>query len=801
MNWRHLRYLVGIAFLAAFAFGWFVGLHARPSQAKAAAEAQPAPRPAPSPASTKPMLVQAADPHFKDKITPFLATYCNGCHNATKAAGGLTLDAFQSEAHARRDRRTWESVQQAILTGEMPPRKKPQPSETEKAMFLAWTERLLAVDCGSPKDPGRVTLRRLNRAEYNNTIRDLCGVDFHPADDFPTDDVGYGFDNIGDVLSLQPILLEKYLAAADKILDQALVGAKLTPSKVQPFRTQPIQTTPRTAKVGIQGGGGKITFTTEGVAYLPKFNFPNDADYIIKLQAWGTKVGDSFPKVKLQIAEKDLQTFTIDAPESKPGTFEWRGKLPAAEVRVGYAFTNPYSDKASKSFRSFGVLKFEIEGPLNPQVSATAPVRKILTAFPKTEGEKVAAARKVLAEFAPKAFRRPVTPEEVARLVKLFEISSQQGDAYEDAIRLPLKAILASPHFLFRVEDDPKDPKAVRLIDEHELASRLSYFLWSTMPDAELFGLADRGQLRKPGVLEAQVRRMLKDPKSHALTENFAGQWLQLRSLRTLTPDKGYFPNWSEPIRVALIREAELFFENIVREDRSILEFLDADYSFLNEALGRYYGIANVSGSDFRKVKLPDHNRGGVITMGSTLTVTSNPTRTSPVKRGKWILENVLGTPPPPPAPDAPPFPPTDQIKGTVRQQLEQHRANPACATCHAKLDPLGLGLENFDAVGRWRTSENKLPVDASGVLPDGASFDGPATMKKVLLAKADLFRRCLAEKMLTYALGRGLEYYDKCVLDEVTTKLTKGQDRFSSLILAIVQSEPFQKRKGQRTE
>jgi hypothetical protein len=321
------------------------------------------------------------------------------------------------------------------------------------------------------------------------------------------------------------------------------------------------------------------------------------------------------------------------------------------------------------------------------------------------------------------------------------------------------------------------------------------------MPDEELFKLAEKNELRKPGTLEIQVKRMLKDPKSRALSENFAGQWLQLRNIKTLAPDKGYYPGWDDALRDGMVREAELFFEYVVQNDRSVLEFLDADYAFVNDRLAKHYGIPNVTGAEFRKVQLPDNRRGGVVTMASTLTVTSNPTRTSPVKRGKWILENILGTPPPPPAPDVPELPPTGELKGTLRQQMEQHRANPSCASCHAKLDPLGFGLENFDGIGGWRTTDNKQPIDASGVLPDGAKFDGPAEMRKVLLGKSDLFRRCLAEKLLTFGLGRGLEYYDKCAVDDIVKAMQANQDRFSALVLAIVQSDAFQKRKGKRTE
>jgi hypothetical protein len=410
------------------------------------------------------------------------------------------------------------------------------------------------------------------------------------------------------------------------------------------------------------------------------------------------------------------------------------------------------------------------------------------------------AAEKVLREFARRAYRRPVKVDEVARLMKLYDAAAKT-DPFAEAIKLPMKAVLVSPHFLYRIEEDPKNPADVRTISDFEFATRLSYFLWSSMPDEELFALAGKNELRKPGVLEAQVKRMLRDPKAKALSANFAAQWLNLRLLDTIVPDKGYFPSWDDELRKAMAGEAEAFFEFVVQNDRPITDFIDADYTFVNSRLARHYGISGVTGSQFTKVKLPDGRRGGVVTMASTLTVTSNPTRTSPVKRGKWILENVLGTPPPPPAPDVPELPPTGQLKGTLREQMEQHRANPSCAICHQKLDPLGFGLENFNAVGEWRAQDNKKNIDASGELPGGLKFSGPAELRKVLLGKADQFRSCFAEKLLTFSLGRGLEYYDKCALDGIVASSKGSGDTFSAVVLAIVKSDPFQKRKGKRTE
>ncbi|MBX9579907.1 MAG: DUF1592 domain-containing protein [Gemmataceae bacterium] len=779
---RRAPFLIGSLAVVGLAASWW-----------AAASARPAADPAPP-----------AQDEFVQKIVPFVNKYCMPCHNLDKAAGGLSLDGFQSTDHARKDRKTWGNVAHALAAGEMPPKKKAQPTKEEKAAVIDWVENALTrVDCGAQKDPGRVTLRRLNRPEYNNTVRDLCGVDLKPADDFPADDVGYGFDNIGDVLSLQPVLLEKYLAAADKVLAAALTRPLPPINQKQTYRPQNILVIPRSAKT--REDRPKITFTSEGSAYLEKFNFPAEAEYVVRFRGWGTDAGGGFPKAVVRVDGKDLKSFEVKAPKDKPELYEVRSRLPAGEKRVAVAFTNPHENKdepdAAKKFREFGLGLIEVEGPFNPPPKPDPEsIKLLLVATPKDGGDRPAAER-VLGEFARRAFRRPVKPDELARLVRLYEVAAAQGEPWEQALRLPMKAVLCSPHFLFRIEDDPADPEGVRPLNDYEFATRLSYFLWSSMPDGELSALAAKNELRKPGVLEAQVKRMLRDPKARGLGENFAGQWLQLRSLKTLAPDSGYYPDWDEALRRGMVGEAEAFFEHVVREDRSILEFLDAPYAFVNDRMSRHYKLPRVDGPEFRKVNLPDGRRGGIVTMASTLTVTSNPTRTSPVKRGKWILENVLGTPPPPPAPDVPELPPTGQLKGTLRQQMEQHRANPSCATCHSKLDPLGFGLENFDGIGAWREKDNGQTIDSTGVLPDGAKFAGPAELRKVLLGKADQFRRCFADKLLTYALGRGLEYYDKCALDEVVAASKADGDRFSAVVLAVVKSDPFGKRKGRRSE
>ncbi len=566
------------------------------------------------------------------------------------------LEGYPDEASAVKDLEVWDKVAQRVRDKEMPPARRPQPTAAERDRITAWIASVSAnaSDCISRKDPGRVTLRRLNRTEYNNTIHDLLGVHFHPADDFPSDDVGNGFDNIGDVLTVPPLLLEKYLAASEKLVSAALA-----------------------------------------------------------------------------------------APELR---------------------------------------------------------KRIFICQPKSNKEYDECARKILSTFARRAYRRPLVPGEVERLAGFVQLAQSQGDSFDKGIELALQAILTSPHFLFRIERDPRSTKGssgfTYEINNFELATRLSYFLWSTMPDEELLAEAKAGSLRKN--LDKQARRMLKDPRSGALVDNFAGQWLQLRNLKNLAPDRDLF-RWDDELRAALQKETELFFKAIMDEDRSILDLIDADFTFLNERLAEHYGIAGVKGKEFRRVKLEHSVRGGLLTQGSILTLTSNPTRTSPVKRGKWILENILGTPPPPPPPNVPELSEDKAITASapLRKRMEQHRANPNCATCHERMDTLGFSFENFDAIGAWREKDSGFPIDPSGTLPDGRVFKGPAELKAILKTRKDQFSRCLTEKMLTYAVGRGMESYDKCAMDQIVASLAKNDCRFSSLVIEIVKSEPFQKRRS----
>lgn len=777
------------------------------SQVRAAPRVEPARKVDPAKKDNRVAVVstvkQEVD-HFADKIRPFMKTYCITCHNDNKLSGGMSLEPFTDQAAAMKDRKIWAAVAEVLRAKEMPPKGKPQPVDAERAMFLEWIDNSLTrVDCSQTADPGRPTIRRLNKAEYNNTIRDLVGVDFQPAEDFPSDDVGYGFDNIGDVLTLSPILFEKYLTAAEKILDQAIVIDKPITSGKDTFRPQNFRSTLFRPRNFVPQRGYPLT--ANGKVFV-NFEFLHTGDYIIRGRVYGERAGNDLPRMEIQVDGKKLKGFDVDAVEGKSKFYEEKTRITAGRHDVEIAFTNHFEDKDDpKKVRNLYIELLEIEGPFNP-TPKTLPEshKRIMIAKPTGDGDKENAARKIIEHFAGRAYRRPVQSNEVERLLKFFKAANAQGEPFERAIQLALRPALVSPNFLFRIEKDvdPINPRATHPVSEYELATRLSYFLWSSMPDDELLALAAQNGLRKPGAIEAQIKRMLADPKARALTDNFAAQWLNLRMIPTLEPDRKTYPNFDASLKTAMVEETELFFEHIARNDRSVLEFLDSDWTFLNARLATHYGIGGVIGAEFRKVKLTGPQRGGVLSHASVLTLTSNPTRTSPVKRGKWVLENILGTPPPPPPPNVPDLDEQQAVlKGSLRQQMEQHRTNSLCASCHQKMDPLGFGLENFDGVGAWRNNDGKYMIDASGTLPGGEKFDGPAQLRRVLLAKAELFRRNIAEKMLTFALGRGLEYYDKCAVDQIVKHLTQNDDRFSALVSGIVASDPFQKRRGGNRE
>jgi hypothetical protein len=587
--------------------------------------------------------------HFEASVAPFLAKHCLACHSGDEAEAGIAFDTYTASANVQSEYDLWDKAARLIRDRQMPPTEQPQPTAEELlAIDAAIKAELATFDCTAELRPGRVTLRRLNKAEYNNTIRDLVGLDLKLADDFPSDDVGNGFDNIGDVLSLPPVLLEKYLMAAESVADQAIA---------------------------------------------------------------------------------------------------------------------------------------------DPQARARVLVHPALTA-----GDRVAVARRNVREFAERAWRRPLSEGEKERLFEIMKFAYDQNSSLDEIFRTVVSAVLSSPHFLFRVERDTdgEDEDGIRQLDGFEMASRLSYFLWSSMPDKSLFELARSGKLTQPDVIASQAKRMLADPKSKALVSNFAGQWLQLRDVSRLMPDPELFPDFDDELRFAMRRETELVFESIMRENYSVLEFLNADFTFVNERLARHYGIHGISGPEFQQVALKNHRRG-VLTHAGILMLTSNPTRTSPVKRGRWILDNILAEPPPPPPANVPELETGGENLGSFREQMEQHRSNPACSVCHLKMDAIGFGLENFDAIGGWRDRDGRFDIDASGELPGGQKFGGAVDLMEIMVReKKTEFCRCLAGKMLTYALGRGLISYDRCTINDVVRNLTENEYRFETLITAIVTSAPF---------
>ncbi len=729
---------------------------------------------APSPG---PKAAGGADPSYQEAVLPFLKRHCFACHGGGKAKADLSFDKYTDDASLAADRKVWDNVLHMLKAREMPPKERSQPAAAEVEAATAAIQGIFdRADAAAKPNAGRVTVRRLNRTEYNNTVRDLVGVDFKPADDFPADDVGYGFDNIGDVLSVSPLLLEKYLSAAEAILDQAIVIADPPKLTKQTFDTI------RTSTIASAGEIGKVVSFEAG-------------EYRIRCQVGGDQLGDEPVRAMLRVMGEDVKAFEVRATAAAPEVIEAKLRVKAGTGRVGVVFLNPTAPAADGRQRALHLKGVEVEGPFDPPplVYPEAHTR-LMTHRPGLPPRE--AAREIVARFATRAFRRPVTPEEVERCLALYDAAEKAGQRFELRVRAALFRVLVSPHFLFRVERDPLGlpPGTTYPVGEYELASRLSYFLWNTMPDDELLALAAKGQLRPN--LEAQVRRMLRDPKSRSFLHGFAEQWLTLRKLELASPDPTLFPTFTPALREAMVTESLLFFEALVRDDRSILDLIDADFTFVNEPLARHYGIAGVTGPEFVRVRLPAERRG-VLTHAGILTLSSNATRTSPVKRGKFVLEQILNTPPPPPPPelDIPELEDQKELKGTLRQMMEQHREKAVCASCHQKMDPIGFAFENFDAVGAWREKDGSVKIDASGVLPDGRTIDGPAGLRAVLRVDRAAFLRCVAEKMLTYALGRGLEAYDRRAVNAIVDATGRQNDRFSALLIAIVQSDPFQKR------
>jgi hypothetical protein len=752
--------------------------------------------------------VETAPSAFAKDGVAFLEKNCLRCHGEKVKKGKLALNGYRDDQAVARDRKTWERVMHMVESGEMPPSTRPRPPAADVEAFTRTVRAIFTqADRAARPDPGHVTVRRLNRAEYDNTIRDLVGIDFSPAEDFPSDEIGNGFDNMGDVLSLSPVLMERYLAAAESIVQRAIIVGDPPKPPRRHLAAQFLR----------PSLGREVSYrsldTLGDLSTTYKVLLPGE--YRVRTRAWGRQVGNEPVRLAFTVDGKEVGTAEVKATERKKQEYESPLlKLDAGEHRVAVAFLNEYTEAEAvdpaDAKRELFVQYLELEGPMDTYPPSHKRIMACDPGLPKREQ-----ARQILTRFASRAYRRPATADEVERLLKLVDAAVARGDKWEAGIQTALEAVLVSPKFLFRVElDDRPDSAGPHPLDDYQLACRLSYFLWSSMPDDELLDLAGKKQLTAN--LDTQVRRMLKDPKSDTFVESFFTQWLQLRRLSLVAPDPKLFPNFDENLRKSMLKETELFVREVVHEDRSVVDLIDADFTYLNGPLAKLYGIDDTNGNrtgekmtrprghvlfgrEFQRVSLQPGERGGLLTQASVLTVTSNPTRTSPVKRGRWVLEQILGEPPPPPPPNVPVLAETPQavLSGSLRQRMEQHRANPSCAVCHTRMDALGFAFENFNAIGAWRTKDGDFPIDPSGILPDGRSFKGPAELKVVLKEQKDLFARCLAEKMLTYALGRGLEPYDRRAVEKVVAGLGRDDYRFSTLVLEIARSDPFRLRRG----
>ena len=735
--------------------------------------------------------------NFLNKSRPFFVKYCFDCHGEGSSKGNFVLDDILKHDGVWEDESFWNKVWQNLYKHSMPPSRKPKPSVTERNAVLGAIERTVFGLDPSMLDPGRVTMRRLNRVEYDNVIRDLTGADFKPAKDFPPDDTGHGFDTVGDALSLSPLLLEKYMSAADAVLDEVL-GEFPPTGKLQ--RIEPS---------GMRGAGytrDARVLTTTGEVEV-RVSLPRPGEYRFRALAWASRAGHDLAKMKFRLNDRDLKTFEVTHESQNAGYYEVSSKVENAGnayFRVSFLndFYDPRNRNPKRRDRNLYLQWLEVEFPSDaPSSKLQASRLRVLGTRPEGFGNR-AYAEFVLRRFVPRAYRRPVTEEELSRLLSLYDVVAGNEAPFMEAIRLPLKAVLVSPRFLFRAESQPRpdDPKAVHDLDEYSLASRLSFFLWSTMPDDRLLTLASKTQLRSN--LAIEVRRMLDDNRSIAFSKNFAGQWLQLRDLDLVQPDKKRFPGFDDKLRQSMRLETEAFFRYLLMKNRPVTEFLDADYTFLNASLARHYGLRGNFGDAPEYVSLKGKNlpRGGVLTHASLLTITSNPTRTSPVKRGKWVLDSILGIPVKDPPPDIPELDAgsSDSKGKTLREQLAIHTEKPQCASCHVSMDAIGFSLENYDAIGRWRLQDAGNPIDSAGKLSTGETFTGALELQRFIVHRQkEAFVRCLTEKLLTYALGRGFEYYDRPQLEKIAQRMSESGYRFSDLILYLVQSDPFQKRRG----
>jgi mono/diheme cytochrome c family protein len=744
--------------------------------------------------------------------------YCITCHSAKLHTGGLVLqDADFNNVPAAAEK--WEKVIRKLRTGSMPPQGMPRPDAAGVNALASFLEVSLDRAAAAKPNPGHAAMHRLNRAEYANAIRDLVGLDVDATALLPPDDESSGFDNIADVLRMSPSLMERYLSASWNISREAVGNMNIAPAtatyRVRPdlSQDQHIEGLP----LGTRGG------------ILVNHYAPLDAEYVIKLRLWRNTFDlmrgmEDAHQIEISVDGNQVRLVTAGGHDeflkmtANPGLF---GAALDKQLTVRVPLkAGPHVITASTVLRSHAekddlvkpflrttidgldimgdpsVDRLTVEGPLNPTGPGETPSRaKIFVCTPQNEQEELPCARKIMATLLRRAYRRPITDGDLETPLSFYQRRRNSNGTFEAGIESALQFILTSPEFLFRFEPDPADlavGSAYRLGDV-ALASRLAFFLWSSPPDDELINLASQGKLHQHAVLQQQVKRMLADDRSDALVDNFAEQWLFLRNLKNSSPDIQIFPDFDDNLRQAMREETKLFFQSIVREDRSVMDLLNADYTFVNERLARHYGIPDIYGSQFRRVALTSENRRGLLGQASILTVTSYPNRTSPVQRGKWILTNLLGIPPTPPPPNVPALKENGNGKPlSLRERMEQHRADAVCAGCHKVMDPIGFALENFDAVGQWRTMDDGSPIDPSGTLYNGTKVDGPVALRKMLSDHPDVFVGVMTEKLLTYALGRGVEYYDMAAVRKIVAEAGADDFRFSALVLGTVESVPF---------
>jgi mono/diheme cytochrome c family protein len=750
----------------------------------------------------------------------FLNKYCVTCHSDKLRTGGLSLQSLDT-AQVPAEAETWEKVIRKLRGGAMPPQGMPRPEKATLDSFASWLETSIDTAAAAKPHPGRAVLHRLNRTEYGNAIRDLLTLNIDPTPLLPADDESYGFDDIADVLKTSPSLLERYMSASWNI-SRLAVGDPGIIADTTTYRAKP--------DLSQDGHMEGLPLGTRG-GILVHHDFPLDGDYVFKIRLWRATAdlikGLEEPhRVELSVDGVRVKVITFGGPADRDLAYENSGKSAdeidkrltiKAQVNAGPhtivatflteseaendAILEPFlrTNLDALDYRGLPVVdRLSLSGPYYPTGPGDTPSRRaIFECRPPNGADALPCARKIIASLARKAYRRPVNDTDLEPLLGFYQRGRNEGGSFDSGIEAALQLILASPEFLFRFEPDPDNlpPGAVYRISDLELASRLSFFLWSSIPDEQLLTVASQGRLHEPAMLDQQVKRMLADPRSQALVDNFADQWLYLRNLKNINPDFETFPDFDDNLRQAMKRETDLFIGSIIREDRSVLDLLNANYTFVNERLARHYGIPGIYGTDFRRIPITDDRRRGLLGQASILTVTSYATRTSPVQRGKWILTNVLGMPPDPPPPNVPALKEhSDAGKPTsLRERMEEHRANPTCAGCHRLMDPIGFSLENFDAVGQWRTTDEGVKIDPSGTLFNGVQVDGPVTLRAMLLSRPETFAGVMTEKLMTYALGRGVQYYDMPAIRSILREAAPTNYRFSSIVLGIVKSPAFE--------